>query len=106
MKILLCGALTLAALSMATASFAGPTGWTGTPDRTVSADGSSGGVAVSGSSDGVTFDAQGVPADSESSSIQILPPSGGKGGYPARDSNGCPAPGRPQDTGSSIGFSC
>jgi hypothetical protein len=106
MKISLCGALTLAMLSMTTASFAGPTGWTGTPDSTVSTDQSVGSTAMSGSSDGATFHAQAVPADNGSSGIEILPPSGGRGGYPARDRNGCPAPGTPQDTGSSKGFSC
>jgi hypothetical protein len=106
MKISLCGALTLAMLSMTTASFAGPTGWTGTPDSTVSTDQSVGSTAMSGSSDGATFDSQGVSADNGSSGILILPPSGGKGGYPARESNGCQAPGTPQDTGSSIGFGC
>jgi hypothetical protein len=106
MKISLCGALTLAMLSMTTASFAGPTGWTGTPDSTVSTDQSVGSTAMSGSSDGTTVDSLGVSADHGSSDIEILPPSGGRGGYPARDSNGCPAPGTPQDTGSSIGFGC
>jgi hypothetical protein len=97
MKIALCTAMTVVMMGMATASFAGgPSGGVGTPDSTV----------VGGSSGNVMWGSQSASADNSSSGLTWLAPSGGKGGYPARLSDGCRAPGTPQDTGSSTGRNC
>jgi hypothetical protein len=119
MRIILCAAATLAMLSMTTASFAGgPTGGTGTPDSGVSTQpppGSTdttgdvnmnGSPGMSGSSGDVTYGSGNSSAESQNSGIEVLPPSGGKGGFPARQNNGCQTPGMRQDTGASTGLNC
>jgi hypothetical protein len=104
MRNLLFVATALATLGMATASFAGgPTGGTGTSDNGVMSFGSMG---TSGGSSDAMAGSQSASAYDSSSGITVLPPSGGKGGYPARLSNGCRAPGTPQDTGASTGLNC
>jgi hypothetical protein len=89
MRSLLFAVTAVATLGMATASFAGgPTGGTGTSG-----------------SDTMSY-SRSATADDGTSGITVLPPSGGKGGYPARQSNGCPSLGDRQSTGGSRGFSC
>jgi hypothetical protein len=90
-------AAAVAMLGMTTASFAGgPTGGTGTNEHAQPDS------AMSGSSSETLTAASSASVDG----IAVLPPSGGKGGYPARESNGCSAPGTPQSTGGSIGLGC
>jgi hypothetical protein len=84
MRNLLFATVALATLGVTSAGFAGgPGGGTGTYEPAQ--------PSMSGSSDS---------ADSGSgrSAPLVQPPSGGKGGYPARQSNGCPAIGSPQST--------
>jgi hypothetical protein len=91
MRNLLFAAVALATVGMTTASFAGgPGGGIGTPD--------SSSVAMSGS--------QSASANDKLWGFTVRPPSGGEGGYPARQSNGCPSLGDPQSTGGSRGLSC
>jgi hypothetical protein len=119
MRIILCTAATLAMLSMTAASFAGgPTGGIGTPDSGVSIQtppastdttgdvNMNGSPAVSGSSGDVTYGSGSSSTDSQNSGVEVLPPSGGKGGFPARQNNGCLTPGMRQDTGASTGLNC
>jgi hypothetical protein len=107
MRSLLFATMALATLGVATASFAGgPTGGTGTPDSSVMTDGSPGNSGTSDGSSNAMWGYRSASASDGSSGITVLPPSGGKGGYPARLSNSCPAPGTPQDTGASTGRSC
>jgi hypothetical protein len=107
MRNLLFAVTAMATLGVATASFAGgPPGGTGTPDSVVMAAGSSGSVGMSGSSGDAMSYSRSASADDEIWGATVLPPSGGKGGYPARQSNGCPSLGDPQSTGGSRGLSC
>ena len=87
MRKLLFATAALATLGLATACFAGgPTGGVGTSDTMTQSQTASAGSQIWG--------------------VAVQPPGGGKGGYPARLSNGCPAPGTRQDTGGSLRSSC
>jgi hypothetical protein len=118
MRIILAAAITLTTLGMTTASFAqGATGATGTPDNGVSTygtmnettgttNGTTDTMGTSGSSGNATWGSGNSAAENTSPGTVVYPPGGGKGGYPARLSDGCLAPGTPQDTGSSRGRNC
>jgi hypothetical protein len=102
MRNLLFAAVALTTLGMTTASFAG--GLTGGFGTTYL--GSIDSMGTSGSSSDAMSGSQSASADDQIWGATVLPPSGSRGGYPARQSNGCPSPGDPQNTGASTGLNC
>jgi len=115
MRIILAAAITLTTLGLTATSFAqSATGTTdngvstyGTMNRTTAApNGTADTTGTSGSSGDATWGSGSSTAENTSPGTVVYPPGGGKGGHPAPLSNGCLAPGTPQDTGSSRGRNC